>query len=177
VGRPKESFRVRCGGSTHESLCQLADDRLALSISSANRDRSFPDAALVGMSAAIAAESLGLGTVMIGGVRNEPLKICELLGAPPQCFVVFGMCLGTPLDYPPQKPRLPEEAIIHFERYDDSTVDHALASYDELVSKHYQEVGRMPQVATWTARVAAEFSRARRAELRSHLRALGFPAE
>jgi FMN reductase (NADPH) len=113
------------------------------------------DAALVGMSAAMAAESLGLGTVMIGGVRNEPLKICELLGAPPHCFVVFGMCLGTPLDYPLQKPRLPEEAIIHFEQYDDSTVDHALAPYDELVSKYNHEIGRMPQVATWHESLSA----------------------
>lgn len=135
------------------------------------------DASLAGMSAAIAAESLGLGTVMIGGVRNEPLQICELLGTPPQCFVVFGLCLGLPLDRPQQKPRLPEEAIIHNERYDNSTVQRALRSYDEALSRHYREMGKSGQEVGWTSRIAAEFSMARRADLRAHLRALGFPAD
>lgn len=40
------------------------------------------DAALVGMSLATAAESFGLGHVMIGGMRNHPKEVAELLGFP-----------------------------------------------------------------------------------------------
>jgi FMN reductase (NADPH) len=84
------------------------------------------DASLAGMSAALAAESLGYSSVMIGGVRNEPLKISECLGLPSRCFAVFGMCIGVPDGKPSQKPRLPEEAVIHYERYDASSRDEAL---------------------------------------------------
>ena len=51
------------------------------------------DASLVGMSAYLAAESLGIKGVMIGAVRNESFKISEILELPKFVFCVFGMCL------------------------------------------------------------------------------------
>jgi FMN reductase (NADPH) len=125
------------------------------------------DAALAGMSVMLAAESAGLGCVMIGGMRNKPMEVARLLELPPGAFVVFGMCLGWPLDRPVLRPRLPRDGAIHFERYDSSRTDDVLRAYDRLWAD--QSGGD----ATWTAKIARDFSRPRRADLRDCLTALG----
>ena len=77
------------------------------------------DAALVGMCASLSADSLGLGTVMIGGMRNDPEGVAEQLGLPDGVFVAFGLCIGWPNSRPEAKPRLPETLVVHRERYND----------------------------------------------------------
>ena len=134
------------------------------------------DASLVGMSIMLAAESLGLGCVMIGGLRNQPVDVARVLGLPLRVFAVFGMCIGWPAERPPQKPRMPETAVIHFERYGVERTDGVLAAYDETLTHHYHGQGR-GTAEPWTARVSVEFSKPRRANLRAHLRTLGFPLE
>ena len=52
------------------------------------------DAALAAQNAVVAAESLGLRTVYIGAMRNDPAQVHELLGLPQKAFVVFGLCVG-----------------------------------------------------------------------------------
>ena len=52
------------------------------------------DVALAAQNAVVAAESIGLSTVYIGAMRNDPERVAELLGLPPQAFVVFGLCVG-----------------------------------------------------------------------------------
>ena len=52
------------------------------------------DAALAAQNAVVAAQSLGLRTVYIGAMRNDPVRVAELLGLPPRAFVVFGLCVG-----------------------------------------------------------------------------------
>ena len=54
------------------------------------------DAALAAQSALIAAESLGLGGVYIGAMRNLPEQVAEALKLPPHAFAVFGMSIGWP---------------------------------------------------------------------------------
>jgi len=54
------------------------------------------DTALAAQNAVVAAESLGLGTVYIGAVRNQPNRVAEILSLPPNVFAVFGMCIGWP---------------------------------------------------------------------------------
>src|ERR1700761_1491950 len=41
------------------------------------------DAALAAQNAVIAAESLGLSTVYIGALRNDPLEVAKIVGLPP----------------------------------------------------------------------------------------------
>ena len=52
------------------------------------------DAALAAQNAVVAAKSLGLRTVYIGAMRNDPARVHELLGLPQKAFVVFGLCVG-----------------------------------------------------------------------------------
>ena len=50
------------------------------------------DASLVGMSAYLAADLLGIKGVMIGAVRNDAVEIAEILELPKFVYCVFGMC-------------------------------------------------------------------------------------
>ncbi len=132
------------------------------------------DAALVGMSAATAAESFGLGTVMIGGIRNHPQDVAEVLELPNGVFVVFGLCMGWPAEQPPQKPRLPHEVVIHEERYHAAGIDKALKAYDAALAEHYRAQGRNTPDAAWTDIIADRFETPRREFLREVLEKRGF---
>ena len=63
------------------------------------------DASLVGMCLALSAESIGLGTVMVGAVRNRPDEIAHLLELPTGVTALFGVCLGWRAGSPPGRPR------------------------------------------------------------------------
>ncbi len=54
------------------------------------------DAALAAQNASIALESLGLGHVLIGAMRNHPEEVAAELGLPPHVMALFGMCVGYP---------------------------------------------------------------------------------
>ena len=51
------------------------------------------DCALFAQNVVIAAESLGLGAVYIGGLRNNIKEVAQLLELPHLCFPVFGLSL------------------------------------------------------------------------------------
>ncbi|WP_242419926.1 nitroreductase family protein, partial [Frankia sp. CpI1-P] len=53
----------------------------------------FVDAALAAQNAVVAAESLGLGTVFVGAVRNHPEQIAAELGLPPHAAAAFGLAV------------------------------------------------------------------------------------
>jgi nitroreductase len=132
------------------------------------------DATLVGMSAYLAADSLGLHGLMIGGVRNDVKAVAEVLGLPPRVYCVFGMCLGWPAETPQQKPRMPFENIVHLEKYDTSKRDAQLDAYDKALAEHYRSSGKDTTDASWTDDIDNKFSEPRRENLRSGLKDLGF---
>ena len=47
-------------------------------------------------NAVVALESLGLGSVYIGGIRNKPAEVAAELGLPPRVFALFGHAIGHP---------------------------------------------------------------------------------
>jgi FMN reductase (NADPH) len=113
------------------------------------------DTALLAQNVALAAESLGLGIVFIGGIRNNPAEVVAELALPDLVFPVTGMCLGYPAVDPPTKPRLPLPAVMHRERYQTEEMDTHLDEFDEAVAGiemfRYVETG---EVYGWMARAA-----------------------
>ena len=77
------------------------------------------DAALAAQNAVVAAEAMGLGTVYVGAMRNQPEAVAKVLGTPPNVFPVFGLVVGHPDPARPAqiKPRLPQSAVLHREQY------------------------------------------------------------
>ncbi len=91
------------------------------------------DAALAAQNATVAAESLGLGTVYIGAMRNDPEAVARELALPPGVMAVFGLCVGfVDPDAPVAavKPRLPQGAVLHRETYAAAAETAALSGYD-----------------------------------------------
>lgn len=98
---------------------------------------STVDAALAAQQAFIAAESMGLGGVYIGGIRNNLPMVSEALGLPNLVYPVFGMCLGYPDDNPGLKPRLPMQAVYKIDSYDESGDDEIIAAYNQQIKEYY----------------------------------------
>jgi nitroreductase len=137
------------------------------------------DAALAAQNAVVAAESLGLSTVYIGALRNDPLRVAETLGLPPGTAGVFGLCVGYPKPGAEGevKPRLPQSTILHRGRYDASGEAAARAAYD-LEMTGFSQRNEMA-ADSWTARVIARIGTIKalrgRDRLGAALQALGFP--
>ncbi|MCI2421687.1 NADPH-dependent oxidoreductase [Saccharopolyspora sp. K220] len=114
------------------------------------------DAALAAQNASLAAESLGLGTVFIGALRNRPLEVAAELGLPSNVFPLFGLVVGhpDPARETTVKPRLPQQVVLHHERYDLDVQPSHVERYEELISDFYAEVGLE---SSWVKRVAARF--------------------
>ncbi len=93
------------------------------------------DAALVAERALITAQALGIGGVMVGGIRNNPSKVDDLLQLPNLVYPVMGMSLGFPLKKPKVKPRLHINAIYHREEYSDVYYAKYIDEYDTVIDK------------------------------------------
>ncbi len=91
------------------------------------------DAALAAQNALIAAESLGLGTVYIGALRNDPQAVARLLNLPPRAVAIFGLVVGHPDQAVPTavKPRLPQQAVLHHDSYSSTIQPDAIARHDD----------------------------------------------
>jgi FMN reductase [NAD(P)H] len=87
------------------------------------------DAALALQSATLAAETLGLGTCPISVLRNHIEAVGEILALPDKVFPVAGLCLGYPAQQGFISMRLPPEATVHRDRYDDGAIA-AVDAYD-----------------------------------------------
>lgn len=112
------------------------------------------DTSLAAQNAVLALESLGLGSVYIGGIRNRPAEVAAELGLPPQVFALFGLVVGKPDPDAPAsvKPRLAQEAVLFREQYGNDRLDPALAGYNKRLRSFQQEQGLPEQ--DWTAIVA-----------------------
>src|SRR5579863_8481371 len=88
------------------------------------------DAALALQSCVLAAETLGLGTCPISVLRNRIGDVAEILELPDKVFPVAGLCLGYPAQAGFISMRLPFEATVHVDRYDDSGLADAVDRYD-----------------------------------------------
>lgn len=141
------------------------------------------DVALAMQTAALAAESLGLGMCFIGAIRNQPQKVIALLGLPRLVFPISGMTLGWPAVDPPIRPRLPLQAVLHWDSYNSSQEADALEAYDRAMIETGVYRGR--QVAApggggreedygWQEHSARRASSPARTHLRQVLRQQGF---
>ena len=126
----------------------------------------------------VAAESLGLRTVYIGAMRNDPAKVHELLGLPQKAFVVFGLCVGyaDPAAKNEVKPRLPQSTVLHHERYDVAPEARDRPVYDAEMAQ-FSARNEM-QATTWTARMLNRMGPLKsmngRERIRATLAKLGF---
>lgn len=112
------------------------------------------DSGLAMGGAIIAAESLGLGIVPIGGIRRDPEEMIKLLNLPKYTFPIAGLCIGYPENNSKQKPRLPKEAFIHLDSYNLENVKKSIDEYDIVMESYLKEVGREKE-KNWSLNTAS----------------------
>jgi len=140
------------------------------------------DATIASQTAALAAESLGLGICYIGSIRNNPREIIALLALPRLVFPITGMTVGWPAAKPRIRPRLPTSAMLHWETYHQNQ-DQALHDYDRKMIETGIYKGRQVPVPGkpdemedygWLEESARRVSQPHRTNLRHVLRDQGF---
>ncbi|MEF3306413.1 oxygen-insensitive NADPH nitroreductase [Paenibacillus sp. GYB003] len=186
----KRALSVVAGNQRHVEQCpvllvwcaDLSRDRLAcanegvtmVSGTMENFIVATVDVALAAQNAAVAAESLGLGIVYIGGLRNDLREVTRLLNVPELVYPIFGMCLGYPEGPSGVRPRLPLRAVLHREAYDAGVYAAAVAEYDKTMREYYLERTKGKRDTTWSKEMADKFGRPARAYVRDYLEEQGF---
>lgn len=114
--------------------------------------QAYEDTVLAVQNVLNAAESMGLGGVILGSIQNEPAKIIKTLHLPKHTFPTLGLQLGVPDQKPQLKPRLPLDKIVFENEYQD--IDPAsLKDYDQIVNTYYDLRDANRRIDTFTDQV------------------------
>lgn len=132
------------------------------------------DVALMAQSLVTAAESEGLGICYIGGIRNNPEEVSQLLELPKGVYPVFGLCLGYPDQDPEVKPRLPVSVVMKQEVYNETGDKAAISEYDDAIREYYKTRTGGGHGISWTEQVAGLLSEKARPHMKGFLDSKGF---
>lgn len=115
---------------------------------------AFSDAILAVQNTVNAAESMGLGAVILGSILNDAQQLIDLLQLPKLTFPVLGLEVGYPAQNPQLKPRLPEK-FVHFENHYQlpTPIVTQLNDYDEVVHNYYDMRETNQRVDTFTNQI------------------------
>lgn len=130
------------------------------------------DAGIMAQNCLLAAESMGLGGVYIGGLRNNPDGVDEVLDLPEGTAVLFGMCLGHPDQTPELKPRLPQEVLVHQNRYQPLDTE-AVARYDEVTRAYYAARSGNNKDSGWSEQITTKLAGESRPHMKPYLNRKG----
>ncbi|RIZ54082.1 oxygen-insensitive NADPH nitroreductase [Vibrio sp. PID23_8] len=130
------------------------------------------DSGIMAQNCLLAAESMGLGGVYIGGLRNHAEKVDELLELPQGTAVLFGMCLGYPDQSPEIKPRLPAHVVMHENQYQPLNMDD-IQHYDQTMQVYYANRSANQKQSTWSQDVTTKLSGESRPHILPYLNSKG----
>lgn len=116
------------------------------------------DTALAAQNASIAAESLGLGLVYIGGIRNDSEAISQLLQLPQLVVPLFGMCIGYPDEQPHLRPRFSPHAVLHNNTYNHDKATAEIADYNEVLKTYVEQRSSGKQSFNWSEAMSKRLS-------------------
>ncbi len=132
------------------------------------------DTALMAQNIAIAAESEGLGLCYIGGIRNNPAEVSEILRLPEHVYPVFGMCLGYPDQTPEVKPRLPLASILKEDFYRADEDEALVAEFDNTMRSYYLARTGGNKETNWSEQLKPLFTTKLRPHMKTFLEGKGF---
>lgn len=100
-------------------------------------------------NANLAAESMGLGTVILGGINGALPDLDEWLNLPNHVIPLVGLAIGVPAEFPEQKPRLPRDAIFFENKYN-HYLEEKINKYDEEMESYYELRTSNKQKSNWS---------------------------
>lgn len=92
---------------------------------------AFTDASLASQNFSLAAEENGLGICYLGTCLYNAQEMIDVLDLPYGVFPVASLVVGYPDETPELSPRLPNEAVVHYEKYSDFSFDKIKDLYKE----------------------------------------------
>lgn len=167
-------FLVLCADLKRPGNCCVQYDKLFSGDYTEHFIIATVDVALMAQNIVVAAESAGLGICYIGGIRNHPREISDLLQLPKGVYPVFGLCLGYPDQNPECKPRLPLEVVLKEDIYSDDGDAQRIAEYDAQIQEYYRERTGGGHGIQWSEQVATLLSEKARPHMREFLAEQGF---
>lgn len=94
------------------------------------------DALLAAQTFAVAAEQVGLGLCYLGTTNYNAAEIAEVLQLPELVLPITTITVGYPDEMPAQSDRLPLNAVVHNEMYDDKQDIKALYAAKEALPEN-----------------------------------------
>lgn len=142
------------------------------------------DASLAMLSFMYAAEGAGLGCCPISQIRNQMEIACEIMELPPGVFPIAGFAVGWPkYETPRVSMRLPQETVVHWDRYDDRDLEDKVDVYGRRrhekspigpeKQRHTDKYGVL-EVCTWAENVSRQLSLPERPGFAAFLKKHGF---
>lgn len=120
--------------------------------------QGMADATLALQNMYVAAESLGLGGVILGSIRNDLKTVTEILDLPAMVIPVLGLRLGVPAEDHEQKPRLPQKLLVMENTYNDVLDEQAYQEFDQTLATYYAERNANARQENFTSLIAGENS-------------------
>lgn len=104
-----------------------------------------------------AAESLGLGCVILGSILNSRTQLIDILNLPEYTYPVLGLAIGKPAQNPELKPRMSTSMQIFENTYpaDDAELLENLADFDNRVHQYYDLRNTSRPVDAFSAQILA----------------------
>ncbi len=104
-----------------------------------------------------AAESLGLGCVILGSILNSRTQLIDILNLPEYTYPVLGLAIGKPAQNPELKPRMSANMQIFENTYpaDDAELLENLADFDARVHQYYDLRNASRPVDAFSAQIVA----------------------
>jgi nitroreductase len=167
-------FFIICADLTRVEYCSLEQGLGQLEGYTEHFIAATTDATLFAQNLMLGAESVGLGAVFIGGIRNDPEQVSTLLNLPDQVYPIFGLCLGYPDSQPDLKPRLPVEVILHQDHYDSHRNAEDIQAYNAQMHAYYQNRGDNQKMSNWSEQTAAAVQKKKREHMLAFLQKRGF---
>ena len=104
-----------------------------------------------------AAESFGLGCVILGSILNSRTQLIDILNLPEYTYPVLGLAIGKPAQNPELKPRMSANMQIFENTYpaDDAELLENLADFDARVHQYYDLRNASRPVDAFSAQIVA----------------------
>lgn len=167
-------FLVFCADmKRHEMACTLHNEQMQSGFTEQFITATV-DCGLFAQNVAIAAESMDLGVVYIGGIRNKISDVSDLLDLPDLVYPVFGMCIGYPDQSPEVKPRLPLPIVLKKDSYSNVQDSELLADYDKVIRDYYLSRTGGNKDMSWSEQIAGMLVKEARPHMLEFLKARGY---
>ncbi|SNB63617.1 oxygen-insensitive NADPH nitroreductase [Kingella negevensis] len=129
------------------------------------------DVGIFAQNVLLTAESLGLGGVFLGSIRNDMSQVTQILALPRGVVPIVGMSLGYPDQEPMQRPRLPARMIVSENAFQAANTDD-LNAYNQTVADYYRERSQLD--LDWAKQISGALCREVRPNVLAFLQQQGF---